>query len=367
MANLSKNQHLRTYAFLCDIDGTLTGSDGKVTPENVEAFREINSKCGVTGVATGRARNEALEDIRETNPLIIIANNGADVFARTSQEGTDKYKHIYSRPIEESTLRQIFEAIDEYDGPGKENMVFHANTPECFLVKGKKGDSSKGTLDDDNFKKAWNRFYPNKDSSECSWVQGFKDFEDLKRQGLHRSISRMCVNFGKDGDEYVKQFEEYLEQKLQGKININRIGKGKIDFTNPEVDKAKAARFVVEKLREGNINIQQLYVFGDQGNDLPLLNLDLSDYDIKVTGCLVKNAPREVKAAVSYLSGSRIVPSNDKSGVAKGYKEIYREDNRSSHNPRNPKVSIINRLDQRARARRPDKKHTVKETGKEDR
>lgn len=109
----------------CDLDGTLVGTDGKISPENYEAIHAFRER-GVEFVpATGRAFGEMPADLKACPDIrYIMYSNGSVIFDKaTGERRTFGIKH--------DLLCRVLDLLGEYDT----HILLHAEGDSHFDAK----------------------------------------------------------------------------------------------------------------------------------------------------------------------------------------------------------------------------------------
>jgi Cof subfamily protein (haloacid dehalogenase superfamily) len=97
--------HIRALAI--DLDGTVLGSDGRISDRNVAAVEAFRASGRQIVVATGRSRRSALPWIRRIGGVSgLVCHNGASVFDGDKANGLlgEPFEH---RPIPEAAARRL--------------------------------------------------------------------------------------------------------------------------------------------------------------------------------------------------------------------------------------------------------------------
>lgn len=281
------------------MDGTLLGSDGRVSARNLEAIRTAEAAGSEVVIATGRRHCYALRVLRELqlDPAnVLVSSNGTVVRSIGSEL-------IHCAHMRNETARWLFEHI----------TVFRDCLVVTFDTVQPDGEDSRGAL-------------------VCEHTHG-----------LHSSIGRwMEVN-----EPYILHVDR-IEDSLAGEPPIQMMLCGPVErmrqaeahlLMHPQIcgaeDESADAEItlhrteyperdlcIVDLLPAGcskasalqhlavlrGIGMEHVLAIGDNWNDAPMLRL-------AGMAALMSNAPEELKH-LAEASGWSIVPSNDEDGVA---------------------------------------------------
>lgn len=93
----------------CDLDGTLIGSDNKVSDENFGAIQRLSKKGVKITVLTGRTFYEIPVELQECKYIdYFVFSNGAGI------RNADK-KTVYYYPIRRSSVKKIYDVLSSYE------------------------------------------------------------------------------------------------------------------------------------------------------------------------------------------------------------------------------------------------------------
>ena len=237
-----KRADIRLMAF--DIDGTLMGA-GDYFPEiNIRALQE----CEKRGIRLLLCSGRSFESLRGfahrlgIDPFLAAAN-GACLGASVNGPRIEQY--FYDRP----TAEYVFDILRDM------NMYFTVLIPgQCHLCN----------------------VHVRKEIPQCHHhrarienIEGLtyefvEDDERTRREALD-SVYKFVIL----GSDYDPRFEVIREKVAHLNLSISKANKFNLELMMPGVDKGHAVRYFAE--REG-IALENVMVFGDQTNDIPMLD-----------------------------------------------------------------------------------------------
>ena len=211
----------------CDLDGTLVGSDMKLSQENYTAIREL-TELGVQIVpATGRTLCEMQEVYNLPEIQYVIYSNGAAIYDKATEEnifmglGDDETRFVYGILEKYDALAVIHKDGKTYAYKAKVQNVrdYNVNANVDYLVK-------NCCIQDDNFKDTFLSggleslsvfFKSEKDQQEC--------FDILKENPDLRAVEGFSCNleiFSKDAGKgtSVKILADKLGIAMEDVISI---------------------------------------------------------------------------------------------------------------------------------------------------
>lgn len=243
-----------------DLDGTLLGSDHRISPENINAMKALK-ELGVTIIInTGRTYFEMPESVRSCKYVdCFICSNGTMIYGA---DGSIKYKNC----MPDAAFLQAFDTLCEY----KTNMNIHDHgrttidadkaSVECFLEHNTSIYTAHAFL----------KF--------CEKVENFNDY-------YHKNldIEQICCYF-----KFENEKEECFSrlQKIEG-IQTAASSKYNIEIFNADVSKGKAIVMIAKAL---GVDMSEVIVAGDSLNDKPM-------FEVGAYGIAVANAMPQLKDA----------------------------------------------------------------------
>ena len=254
-----------------DMDGTLLDGNAELSDYNAEILKAL-IKNGIEIIfATGRP----FESVKKFKDA--INNDNCSIICNGAAVADTNGKFLYTKSMDENSSKMIIDLFNE----SKDGICLNIYSDGKYYI------SEEG-------------FY-------------FKKY--IEREGIENII----VGLEKiEIFEFVKVlFLGEHEKLLTLQENINKsIQNADAVFSHPEfleiipkgVNKAHALKWLCDKKK---IDYKNIMVFGDNYNDLDMINL-------AGIGVAVQNAVDEVKNNADYIA-----PSHDKDGVGKFLKEFF--------------------------------------------
>ncbi len=239
-----------------DLDDTiLPEGTFDINPEYYEVIRELKKKGIMFAAASGR-HSSSIRRLFECvkDDVIILAGNGSCVM----HQGRTEIVNALDRDL-------YLEILDQMRLTGTEMIL--VDNPECVWT-----DSSREDL--------------------FSWVRDGYHVQLEKRSDLAQvqsPILKIAMYVEADAAKEAALFRE----KFEGRANIMAAGARWVDVVANGVDKGTG----LKKLQSiFNISKEETAAFGDNGNDIGMLELAGESY-------AVENARQEVKEAAGHVIG----------------------------------------------------------------
>lgn len=257
-------------ALVLDVDGTLLGSDRKVSDATREAIVMAQERGKVIAIASGRS----IAGVRRTAASIsldefggyVIANNGTSVVNCKTGEC------VYNQFVDQSLLRPVFEAAKAMGiGIG----VYRDERKEFISGNGN------------------NKFFEN-DAKELK-ITFLETEHFLKDVNFPINKIMLAAEPSKMG-----MVEKEMSERFGDRLNVFRSDACFVELLPRFVDKGVAVDKLVRHL---GISKEQIICVGDSFNDLPMIR-------IAGLGVAMGNAQEEVKRSADYVTGS-----NDEDGI----------------------------------------------------
>ena len=247
-----------------DLDGTLFGSDGRISKENMQAIEELHRR-GVHFVpASGRAFEEMPSVLRE-HPLIryYITSDGGTVYDKE----TDR---ILSLAMSEEVSRRVLDKLYEYPV----NMMLHAAN-KSYVDADLHNDADYIRC---NYSEHWRRFVYKMDVP----VPDFKNFAYGQK-----AVELFCVFF--EHSEDLEECKAYFSK-------MPEVLCAQSDRCNLEIFAAEAGKgnALLHLARELGIPQTQTLAMGDSTNDMTMVLA-------AGLGLAVENAMPELQAAADRV------------------------------------------------------------------
>lgn len=259
-----------------DLDGTLLNSEKMITTKTAQALIELKDNGIKIVLASARPYNRMKDYLSQlellTNEQYTISFNGAFVTNNAETEILIS-KHF--------SLQQITELL-------------------------KLGSKFKTTI----FMYSKSTIYSNEDHVVYRTHFPEVDFQvtDLNKLNFHELEIFKAVFI--DSPEHISDFKSKLTPELYNKFEITSSELTNIEFACKGIKKSKALEVIGQKL---NIELSEMAAFGDQQNDLEMLQT-------VGFGVAMGNAPSHVKENANYVT-----TSNNEDGVAAALALIYKQ------------------------------------------
>ena len=253
-----------------DLDGTLLTKDKRVSDFNRDILNKKSDEGIELVIASGRDLYSIVDLTGCLNVKDHICFNGAKIYK-------DR-KLIYSKSMNKNTCLDILEKAVEigldYSATAEKEVHFTKIDPE--YVK---------------------EYKTNKE---------LQFFHITDKKPLGREFEKMV--FVGDADKF-KKLRKYVTEKYGNELNIFISGDSVMDIVNIQCGKGEALRLVAEDI---GIDIEQTMVFGDNENDLSMLD---------IAGCpvIMANAAERLKK-----SEYKRTVTNDEDGVGVFVENFFR-------------------------------------------
>lgn len=254
---------LRLKMVCLDLDGTALNDAKKIVPENLKTIKKLKEKKTnpMVNIVTGRGFHQAKRFAEEMQAKYFVTDNGGAIFERKDDGKYDLVK-AYTMPEEKG--RKIIDEICTY---AQENphMVYHLSTPDQFFT-------GKGS-----FQKAHDTFYPGEPFGDG--VVEIESFDEISQRGQSDQIIKICVDF-REGDiarKHCNAFKVFLEKN---RINYFPTTDTKFEIAPDDVNKARAILEIMKReTGKGRpIRNEEVAVFGDSTNDIPMFKLGFQSF-----------------------------------------------------------------------------------------
>lgn len=251
-----------------DLDGTILDNSGNLNEEFEAVFNEIDKKGIIFMAASGRQYPSLLRTFESVKDrMMYIAENGS--FA------VYKGKELLCNPIDKKNVDEIIDFTRKLET--KEIVL---NTKYTAYVECKEKDFLE-TL----------KIY-------CADVTVVDDLKEVDEEILKTSIyDRELI-----ADNCKSYFDRFSE-----KMSVCTSGEHWLDLMKKGVTKGSALEIIK---KEYNLKDEEIMIFGDQMNDLELMECGYYSY-------AMENAIDELKEKARFIVGR-----NDENGVLEKIKEV---------------------------------------------
>ncbi len=266
-----------------DLDGTLLRSDKSIDINTADILNKLSDMGIQIVIATGRHYDFAkVLTYGLTDERIIIANNGAAIF------DVYKEKSIYTKYLDNGISSEIVKLGLDYD---LDALVY---------VDALEEGSDLLVFEHENL-----------DAFENTIVRDLNRIKHIKSTSEINSV--LSVVFS---DEYkvLEILEKKIVDKYNGLINTHIMTSGQSNHGILEVmDESVCKWSAISKLSEQlNIDTKEIIAFGDEVNDITMLN------NVGI-GIAMRNGQEIVKLEADYISDY----SNDEDGIFYELKKLF--------------------------------------------
>ena len=230
--------------FACDLDGTLLNCLHRTDSLILHGIDQVIKKENYFTIATGR--NMRPDHVRmdfKNRHIFCICMNGACILDSNQQI-------IYEKPIPKEMIQEIVKQFPDYK----------------LEFAGKKGTYVKSE------EKAFIKNHASKNiiiRLACTpyWKKHRKDFQYEVSDETILNDEILKINWKIESEEKQKKLEQFLEKHANQIVNAP-YAKGSFEITHASVDKGTAVKWLANHL---HLNDDHVYVYGDGGNDIAML------------------------------------------------------------------------------------------------
>ena len=255
----------------CDIDGTLLGSDMKLSEENINAISELSQKGIYFVPATGRSLSE-ISDVKNIDGIrYIIYSNGAAIL----DKATGKTEFI---GLNGSEAKTVLDTVTRYP---------------CYIVEHCDGKTCVGEKGEAVYERN-NVSIPVRHLID-DMAEYVEDFE--RRMYTMENLENINVFFASEAD--MRECKAKLSEN-PGLLCVEGW-KCNLEIFSAKAGKGNALSMLTERL---SVSLGETVAIGDSGNDLPIIKA-------AGLGLCVSNGCKALKEAAD-----EIICSNDEHVVS---------------------------------------------------
>ncbi len=241
-----------------DVDGTLVKDAApKIYPEIIEMIKELREKDIIVCIASGRQYSSIEKMFKEViDDLIVIADNGAHVKCRGVDMNVVK--------IDPEYITELVNDLRKYE--------------DCEIICEAPGMTYTETKNEDFIKFIEEQY-------RCDYKNVndvLEDGKDIIKASIFRRPSIRDIGEGE------------LIPKWKDRLKATMAGEDWVDFMDKSVDKGHALKFIQDFF---GIKADETMVFGDNNNDIGMLECATESY-------AVETAPDVVKEHANYICPS---------------------------------------------------------------
>lgn len=249
-----------TKILFTDLDGTLLTSDKHICSDNIKAIKKMIDKNHIFAVNTGRPFNAAHKLLKEINMdknCYILSFHGTNVY------------DCHNKKVINAQVMNTDCSIDVLRAMDNENIHSQAFTYDMIY-----------TTKDDDILREYNR-YTNEN------VTIVKDYDELSGLKLHKI---MAIDF--ENHDRLETFKEKYIDITEKYFNNFFSCSEYLEYTLKGANKGDGVRFLANYL---NIPVGNTIAVGDEGNDIPMINM------AGIGVCMI-NGHIKVKRVADYVT-----------------------------------------------------------------
>lgn len=259
-----------------DLDGTLLNSKHKISKSSMKALQMLKEKNIKVTIATGRSNELIKPFLNQLNMKDDVITSNGSVIGHP-----DKKEMLYEAIIPKDEVRKVLELCRKY------HHDFLIYTSKAIVARSQD----------------WRRFLKEKgQKSNDEFNAKILIIEDIDDIIDNYNVNKILM-IERDIEQY-----ETMKQRVQEftAVGHTQSTKAYLDIVPLNNSKGKAVRILCKKL---NIDLSEVAAFGDQMNDISML-------EIAGLSIAMGNAVNQVKDIADYIT-----LSNDENGIAYAIKE----------------------------------------------
>lgn len=253
-----------------DVDGTLTGSNRRISERTRDAIIQIQERGKTIAIASGRSiagiRSVAAEISLEKFGGYVIAYNGTTVLNCKTGEC------IFNQTVPQDMIQPVYNAARELS---LGIMVYNDGDKELVVAGGVTS-------------------YVREDAAACQ--VSIRETDDFFR-AIHGPVNKIFVS---GEPERMKEVERVLQERFGSQLNVFRSDPYYVELLPKYIDKGVAVDKLAKHL---DIAKNKVMCVGDSNNDLPMLRY-------AGMGVAMGNASKEIQEQADYVTGT-----NDEDGI----------------------------------------------------
>ena len=223
-----------------DLDGTLLGSDMRVSEANLAALRQYIAMGGIFVPTSGRCYYELPKDVREIEEIrYFLCSNGADIYDRETGEHIRLF-------LEGERVKTLFAILRDYD---TFFLLHHDGRGYCDADRQSEADYDHYHL---------SPYYRVMIRENISGMTNFADFY----QGLE-ALEMACIFF-----HFEAEMEECRMRLQEVGFTVAASEKHNIEVFSPAAGKGNALRRLAAHL---GIPFERTIAIGDSANDISMI------------------------------------------------------------------------------------------------
>lgn len=279
-----------------DMDGTLIGSNGEISKENIRAIKEAQDKGIKFAIATGRALCD-VEVMLEKHGLKCdtLIMNGAQYLDENRNEVSSTY-------IDKDKVKEILRVMNKYD------IRVEIYTDKGFFTTDSEEEILDGIIERGKI------YHPEIETMEERIAYAKKNLHYINMQYIddldefieNNNIAKL-ISFS-DSKELILDVRKDVE-KING-LAVSGSFSTNVEVNHIDAEKGKVLLKVIERY---DIKREEVAILGDGMNDYSMFKEFPCSF-------AMDNAVPEIKEAATYITAS-----NNEDGVAKAIYKIINE------------------------------------------
>lgn len=215
---------------VCDLDGTLLGTDSILSDASVKAINKLVNRGIGFAIASGRSKSSVSKIVDQLNiSMYTICNNGANVY-------DSEWTTLHSLPMNGDTIRQVINFLAKrninYNGFDENNIYIHSR--------------DSGTI--------------------VSLERKFFQVIALDEIDYYPQMMKLLA---KDDPQVISKIkDEIIKEDFSKELDITISQPFCLDIVDKNATKGLGIQLLAEKL---NISCNEIMAFGDADNDLHML------------------------------------------------------------------------------------------------
>ena len=275
-----------------DLDGTLLNNKKELNNSSLQVLKEITKLGHYVCIATGRTLNERVQDIIDLLGLqtYVINVNGNFIY---------NIKTKQTKCVGKSLLKSVIDAFKEKAIEYKRQLIAYNS--------------------DGDVKRYYYGIDQNKDIKDPEYfINGIEvnEFDDLSGVDFFlNDPNKKIVHIGVKSE---RETSKKIFQELQGfeQVNLAHITLVSKVFVDADAVGVNKWNAILEVAKELNVDLNNIYTFGDSDNDLEMLLNSKHGY------CM-GNADESVK---KHFKKEQIIGNNDSDAIANVLKQEFNLD-----------------------------------------
>lgn len=268
-----------------DLDGTLLGTDGKISPTNVRAIQQAKEAGHAVSISTGRSRHDTQEIVKQAAlQLPITTGNGGETY-----QGNER---LFSFTLSNDLVQEVIQLLEA-------NEMYY----EIYTKDGIKADREKQEILYKEMQDLQQDSAEKKKRAEYAlYLMGSQhgiiptpdlNTHDYTEEGVYK-IFMLSFN-----DDKLQRVYRVLNSRTD--IALTASGEENLEISHQDAGKGNGLKLMANHF---NIPIENTFVLGDSMNDYSM-------FQVAGTGIAMENAIDELKAISNYIT-----TTNDEHGVA---------------------------------------------------